>query len=171
VLDAGPLGGSASPRSGGMVSSGQKLVLTAALDGLPVAEREAALEDSQATFDFLKDLVAREALGADLQLCGRFFGAFAPAHLATLRRNAETLHARTGVTIRVPPLSLLAAAYVEFIRNTPILAQLLPVLRAAGHRPDALAILDRRAGPHDLGRRLPGGERAFRPGRCRVCPA
>jgi glycine/D-amino acid oxidase-like deaminating enzyme len=101
VLDAGPLGGGASSRSGGMVSSGQKLVLTAALDGLPVAEREAALEDSQATFDFLKDLIAREALDADLQLCGRFFGAFAPAHLATLRRNAETLHARTGVTIRV----------------------------------------------------------------------
>ena len=101
VLDAGPLGGGASSRSGGMVSSGQKLVLTEALKGLPVARQVAALEDSKATFEFLKDLVSRERLDADLQLCGRFFGAFAPSHLETLRRNAETLHRRTGVTIRV----------------------------------------------------------------------
>lgn len=101
VLDGGPLGGGASSRSGGMVSSGQKLVLTEALKGLPAAKQVAALEDSKATFEFLKDLVTRERLDADLQLCGRFFGAFAPAHLATLRRNAETLHARTGVTIRI----------------------------------------------------------------------
>jgi glycine/D-amino acid oxidase-like deaminating enzyme len=101
VVDAGPLGGGASSRSGGMVSSGQKLVLTDALAGLPAAERESALHDSQQTFEFLKDLIARESLDADLQLCGRFFGAFAPAHLATLRRNAATLHERTGVTVRV----------------------------------------------------------------------
>jgi len=101
VLDAGPLGGGASSRSGGMVSSGQKLVLTAALKGLPAAKQAAALQDSKATFEFLKDLVARESLDADLQLCGRFFGAFVPKHLATLKRNAETLRARTGVTIRI----------------------------------------------------------------------
>lgn len=101
VLDGGPLGGGASSRSGGMVSSGQKLVLTEALAGLPVAKQVAALEDSKATFEFLKALVARERLDADLQLCGRFFGAFTPAHLDTLKRNAETLHARTGVTIRI----------------------------------------------------------------------
>jgi gamma-glutamylputrescine oxidase len=101
VVDGGPLGGGASSRSGGMVSSGQKLVLTEALRGLPVAKTVAALEDSKATFEFLKDLVAREGLDADLQLVGRFFGAFAPQHLATLTRNAETLHAKTGVTIRI----------------------------------------------------------------------
>ncbi|MDB5415709.1 MAG: hypothetical protein JWR10_4044 [Rubritepida sp.] len=101
VLDGGPLGGGASSRSGGMVSSGQKLVLTEALAGLPAAKQIAALEDSKATFEFLKELVTRENLDADLQLCGRFFGAFTPAHLATLRRNAETLHAKTGVTIRI----------------------------------------------------------------------
>jgi glycine/D-amino acid oxidase-like deaminating enzyme len=101
VVDAGPLGGGASSRSGGMVSSGQKLVLTAALSGLPAAQQVAALEDSKATFEFLKELIARERLDADLQLCGRFFGAFTPAHLATLRSNAETLAARTGVRIRI----------------------------------------------------------------------
>ena len=101
VLDAGALGGGASSRSGGMVSSGQKLVLTAALAGLPAERAAAALDDSKATYEFLQSLVAREGLDADLHLAGRFFGAFAPAHLDTLRRNAETLHAKTGVTIRV----------------------------------------------------------------------
>jgi glycine/D-amino acid oxidase-like deaminating enzyme len=101
VLDAGPLGGGASSRSGGMVSSGQKLVLSAALKGLPVEKQVAALEDSKATFEFLKDLIAREKLDADLQLCGRFFGAFTPKHLDTLKKNAATLHERTGVTIRI----------------------------------------------------------------------
>jgi gamma-glutamylputrescine oxidase len=101
VLDGGALGGGASSRSGGMVSSGQKLVLTAALAGLPVAKQIAALEDSKATFEFLKDLIAREQLDADLHLCGRFFGAFSPAHLATLHANAATLHERTGVTIKI----------------------------------------------------------------------
>ena len=101
VLDGGPLGGGASSRSGGMVSSGQKLVLTEALKGLPAEKTQAALEDSKATFEFLKDLCGREKLDADLQLVGRFFGAFAPAHLERLKRNAETLHAKTGVTIRI----------------------------------------------------------------------
>jgi hypothetical protein len=84
-----------------MVSSGQKLILTEVLRGLPAIKAQAALEDSKATFEFLKDLIAREGLDADLQLVGRFFGAFAPKHLDTLRLNAETLHLKTGVTIRV----------------------------------------------------------------------
>ena len=101
VLDAGPLGGGASSRSGGMVSSGQKLVLTAAIAGLSAAQAQAALEDSKATYEFLQALIAREGLDADLQLCGRFFGAFTPAHLARLHRNAEALATRTGVQVRV----------------------------------------------------------------------
>jgi glycine/D-amino acid oxidase-like deaminating enzyme len=101
VLDGGPLGGGASSRSGGMVSSGQKLVLSEALKDLPAAKAQAALEDSKATFAFLQDLIAREQLDCDLASTGRFFGAFAPAHFAILKRNAETLAERTGVTIRL----------------------------------------------------------------------
>jgi glycine/D-amino acid oxidase-like deaminating enzyme len=101
VLDAGPLGGGASSRSGGMVSSGQKLVLSEALKDLPAEKAQAALEDSKATFAFLQDLVARERLDCDLALTGRFFGAFAAAHFAILKRNAQTLAERTGVSIRL----------------------------------------------------------------------
>lgn len=103
VLDGGALGSGASSRSGGMVSSGQKLVLSEALKGLPAEKAQAALEDSKATFEFLKDLVRREQLDCDLALTGRFFGAFAASHFETLKRNAGTLHARTGVRIRLLP--------------------------------------------------------------------
>lgn len=99
VLDSGALGGGASSRSGGMVSSGQKLAVSEALPDLPAATAQAALQDSKATFAFLQDLVARERLDCDLILTGRFFGAFAPAHFAILQRNAATLAARTGVTV------------------------------------------------------------------------
>lgn len=101
VLDSGPLGGGASSRSGGMVSSGQKLALSDALKDMPAARAQAALDDSKATFDFLVDLVAREKLDCDLALTGRFFGAFAPSHFATLKRNAQLLAERTGVTVRL----------------------------------------------------------------------
>jgi glycine/D-amino acid oxidase-like deaminating enzyme len=86
-----------------MVSSGQKLVLSEALKGLPAATAQAALEDSKATFAFLQDLVARERLDCDLALTGRFFGAFTPAHFEVLQRNAAMLAERTGVTVRVLP--------------------------------------------------------------------
>ncbi len=103
VLDAGPLGIGASSRSGGMVSSGQKLVLTDALKSFPADQAAAALDDSKATFDFLQTLIARENLDADLQICGRFFGAWTPAHFATLERHAALLAERTGVRTRVVP--------------------------------------------------------------------
>ena len=75
-----------------MVSSGPKLVLTEVLRRLPAIKAQVALEDSKATFEFLKDLIARERLDADLRLVGRFFGAFAPKHLddpQAQRRNTS----------------------------------------------------------------------------------
>lgn len=105
VLDAGPLGIGASTRSGAMVSSGQKLVLSQALAGFTPQQAAAALEDSRETLEFLQALIGRERLDADLQLCGRFFGAWTPAHFETLKRNAALLHERTGVTARIIPRS------------------------------------------------------------------
>ena len=52
------------------------------------------LEDSRATFEFLRNLVARRQLDADLPLCGRFFGAWTPAHGDALQRNAALLAER-----------------------------------------------------------------------------
>jgi glycine/D-amino acid oxidase-like deaminating enzyme len=103
VLEAGPLGIGASSRSGGMVSSGQKMVLTDVLKDFSTEEASRALEDSAATFSFLQELIAREKLDADLQICGRFFGAWTPKDFGTLQRHAELLALRTGVTTHVVP--------------------------------------------------------------------
>lgn len=103
VLEAGPLGIGASSRSGGMVSSGQKMVLTDVLKEFSEADKAHALEDSSETFEFLKTLVARENLDADLQLCGRFFGAWNRAHFKTLQKHAELLEKKTGVVTHIIP--------------------------------------------------------------------
>ncbi|WGF87402.1 NAD(P)/FAD-dependent oxidoreductase [Marinivivus vitaminiproducens] len=103
VLDAGPLGYGASTRSGGMVSSGQKLVLTGAWKVFGEENAARVFETSQETFTFISDLIARENLDADYQHVGRFFGAYVPAHYERLKRNAELLSTRTGVTTRMVP--------------------------------------------------------------------
>ncbi|MGE0725332.1 MAG: NAD(P)/FAD-dependent oxidoreductase [Alphaproteobacteria bacterium] len=101
VLEAGPLGHGASTRSGGMVSSGQKLVLTGAVETFGAADAPRVFEESVRSFTFIQELIARERLDADYQHCGRFFGAWAPGHLDRLARNAERLARATGVDARV----------------------------------------------------------------------
>jgi gamma-glutamylputrescine oxidase len=103
VLEAGPLGIGASSRSGGMVSSGQKLVLTDVLKDFGEEGAARALEDSASTFSFLQSLIARENLDADLQICGRFFGAWTPKHFDTLQKHADLLTRRTGVHAHIIP--------------------------------------------------------------------
>ncbi len=103
VLDAGPLGAGASTRSGGMVSSGQKLVAGGAIKGVPSELFARMIEDSVASFAHLRDLVAAESLDADLQLFGRFFGAHTPAAFDRLREMGRILGERTGVTVHEVP--------------------------------------------------------------------
>jgi len=96
VLEAGPLGFGASSRSGGMVSSGQKLVLTGAYKSFGKQNTERVFEESQASFDYLKNLVKQEELDADYQQCGRFFGAYTAHDMKVLGRHAHLLKERTG---------------------------------------------------------------------------
>ena len=103
VLEAGPLGQGASTRSGGMVSSGQKLVITGAVNAFRPDQTEQVFEESKGSFAFIQELIRREGLDADYQPCGRFFGAWAPAHYATLQRNAELLRRNTQVDATVLP--------------------------------------------------------------------
>src|SRR5580704_2526290 len=80
VLDAAEIGAGGSTRSGGMVSSGQKLALTNAIRGVSADRLGRLMRESMASFEYLKRLVAEESLDADLQITGRFFGAFTPRH-------------------------------------------------------------------------------------------
>ena len=51
VLDAGPLGIGASTRSSGMVTGGQKFVVSGALAGHPSEKRKRILEDAKASLE------------------------------------------------------------------------------------------------------------------------
>ncbi|MFL9927363.1 FAD-binding oxidoreductase [Herbaspirillum lusitanum] len=99
VLDAQELGIGGSTRSGGMVSSGQKLVVSNAISGVSPDRLERLLRESLASFDYLKELVQTESLDADLHISGRFFGAYTPAHFERLRGQGQLLREKTGVTV------------------------------------------------------------------------
>lgn len=99
VLDAQELGSGGSTRSGGMVSSGQKLVVSNAISGASPERLERLMRESLASFDYLKELVASEALDADLHISGRFFGAYTPVHYERLWAQGQLLREKTGVTV------------------------------------------------------------------------
>lgn len=99
VLDEKELGIGGSTRSGGMVSSGQKLVVGNAIKGMSEARRQALLDESLRSFGFLKALVRENQLDADLAISGRFFGAYTPQHYARLQAQGHLLRERTGVSV------------------------------------------------------------------------
>lgn len=103
VVDAAELGAGASTRSGGMVSSGQKLVIGGAIKGVDAARMERLLEDSLASFEHLKTLIRERSLDADLAVTGRYFGAHVPRHYDRLCRQGALLAKHTGVTVHAIP--------------------------------------------------------------------
>lgn len=103
VLDEREIGGGGSTRSGGMVSSGQKLVVTNTVQGVSAARRERLLNDSMASYDYIKNLIKTENLDADLKITGRFFGAFAPSHYERLLKQGQLLREKTNVTVHDIP--------------------------------------------------------------------
>lgn len=99
VVDKDEIGAGGSTRSGGMVSSGQKLVLTGAIKGLSSQQLSTLLAESLQSFNFLKAFIGEHQLDADLQLFGRFFGAYAPSHYERLVLQGRLLHDKTGVNV------------------------------------------------------------------------
>ena len=99
VLDADRIGDGASTRAGGMVSSGQKLVVGGAIKGIDPELFGRLIGESNESFEYLQNLIASEELDAGLAITGRFFGAHSAAHYETLRRNGTILAEKTGVTV------------------------------------------------------------------------
>lgn len=99
VLDADALGAGASTRSGGMVSSGQKLVVGGAMKGVDQALFARLIEDSIGSFEHLKALVDGEGLDADLKITGRFFGAHGTRAKKRLDDMGHALRTMTGATV------------------------------------------------------------------------
>jgi gamma-glutamylputrescine oxidase len=105
VLDAEALGAGASTRSGGMVSSGQKMVMNGAVRGKARERAAELLADSVASFEHIENLIAQEKLDAGYHKSGRYFAAYVPKHYDRLRKQGELLHEMTGVTVHVIPRS------------------------------------------------------------------
>jgi len=103
VLDAGELGIGASTRSGGMVTGGQKFVVSGALKSHTPARRQRILEDAKASLDHIEELIARYALDADYVRCGRLIAAYTPAHYLRLQEWAQLLGAYAPGTIELVP--------------------------------------------------------------------
>lgn len=103
VLDAAEIGAGGSTRSGGMVSSGQKLAMAGAIHGVSAERLTRLMAESTASFDYLKTLIADEGLDADLHISGRFFGAYTPEHFDRLARQGRLLAEKTGVSVHIVP--------------------------------------------------------------------
>jgi len=103
VLDAGELGIGASTRSGGMVTGGQKFVVSGALKSHTPARRQRILEDAKASLDHIEELIARHSLDADYVRCGRLIAAHTPAHYARLQAWAQLLGAIAPGSIELVP--------------------------------------------------------------------
>lgn len=103
VVDAEALGAGASTRSGGMVSSGQKMVMAGAVRGAARERVSELLAASVASFAHIENLIAQEGLEAGYAKSGRFFAAYVPKHADRLRRQGELLRQMTGVTVHDIP--------------------------------------------------------------------
>jgi gamma-glutamylputrescine oxidase len=101
VLDRDEIGAGGSTRSGGMVSSGQKMVVTGAVKGLSPERVSRLLAESLRSFEYLKQRIYGDNLDADLQINGRFFGAYTPAHFERFRQQGELLRSKTGVRVHL----------------------------------------------------------------------
>ncbi len=99
VLDADRLGSGASTRTGGMISSGQKLVVGGAIKGISPELFKNMIADSIASFSFIQELVREENLDADLYIGGRYFGGHTPTQMKRLYEMGEILNRVTGVYV------------------------------------------------------------------------
>ncbi len=103
VLDAGPLGIGASTRSGGMVTGGQKFVVSGALAGHPREKQKRMLEDAKASLDHIEQQISQNNLDADYRRCGRLVAAVTPWHYGRLETWAELLDAHAPGTTQLVP--------------------------------------------------------------------
>jgi glycine/D-amino acid oxidase-like deaminating enzyme len=103
VIDAERIGWGASSRNGGMVSGGLK-VASGDLAARYGAQRAADIAVAcGASLPFIEETIAREAIDCDYVRCGRFVGAWSPAHYDDLARNAERVAAMSGLATRMVP--------------------------------------------------------------------
>lgn len=108
VLEAGALGQGASTRNGGMVTGGQKLVVSGATARIGAEQRARLLDDARDSLAMLEARVAKYQLDADYQRSGRVILAHVPSHYRRLERWAELLSREAGSETSLVPRQRLA---------------------------------------------------------------
>jgi gamma-glutamylputrescine oxidase len=103
VVESGALGIGASTRSGGMVTGGQKFVVSGALASHPPERQKQILEDAKASLEHIEHMISSHRLDADYQRCGRLILASTPAHVARLERWNKLLDAYAPGTVSMVP--------------------------------------------------------------------
>jgi glycine/D-amino acid oxidase-like deaminating enzyme len=103
VLDAERIGWGASSRNGGMVSGGLK-VASGTLEkdhGKDGAKRIALA--CAASFPFIEETITREGIDCDYVRCGRYVGAWSPAHYEAMAAKVDWIAEVTGLPAEMIP--------------------------------------------------------------------
>jgi glycine/D-amino acid oxidase-like deaminating enzyme len=103
VIDAERIGWGASSRNGGMVSGGLVLASAALERHFGAEQAQAIVSAATASFPFIEELIAREAIDCDYVRCGRFMPAWSAGHYRALAARAEGIAAATGLPTRMVP--------------------------------------------------------------------
>jgi gamma-glutamylputrescine oxidase len=103
------LGIGASSRSGGMVTGGQKFVVSGALKSHGPERQQRILEDAKASLDHIEALIQTHALDADYSRCGRLITAATPSHYIRLEAWAKLLDTYAPGTVALVPRAGLQA--------------------------------------------------------------
>ncbi len=105
VLDAERIGWGASSRNGGMVSGGLKVAGGALEKTHGKAEAERIVLACAASLPFIEETISREAIDCDYVRCGRFVGAWSPAHYDAMARKVDWIAEMTGLPAAMVPKS------------------------------------------------------------------
>jgi glycine/D-amino acid oxidase-like deaminating enzyme len=103
VLDAERIGWGASSRNGGAVSGGLKLAKTDLAKQHGEVRASAIMETAAASFPFIEELIAREAIDCDYVRCGRVSAAWTPRDYEAMAARADRLAMLTGHPTRMVP--------------------------------------------------------------------
>ena len=99
VLEARALGHGASTRSGGMVTGGQKFVVSGAITAHSKERQARILEDAKSSLDHIEALIVQHGLDAGYERNGRLILAETPAHFSRLESWARALERHAPGTV------------------------------------------------------------------------
>jgi len=103
VLDAERIGWGASSRNGGMVSGGLKVANTTLAQAHGQEEARRIALACAASLPFIEETIAREGIECDYLRCGRYVGAWTPAHHAAMARKSDWIAEVTGLPTEMIP--------------------------------------------------------------------